>query len=89
MQAEIITKTGLSRHITSGKHQFPKRNMSDTAAIMVSGSDGMLRVGSRPNRSEEYGDKDVVDGSGTGVFEGNDWFSPGWALKPDHVSEKK
>jgi len=63
--------------------------MLDTNAIIVSGADGLLRVGSRPNRSKEYGDKDVVDGSGAGIFEGNDWFSSGWALQSDRVTEKK
>ena len=52
--------------------------MLDTDVIIVSGANGMLRVGSRPNRSEEYGNKDVVDESGAGISEGNDWFSPGW-----------
>ena len=87
--AEVTTKTGLLRHIASGKHRFPKRNMVDTAAIMVSGSDGMLRVGNRLNRSEDYGDINVVDGSGAGISEGNCWFCSGCSLKPERLTGKK
>ena len=88
-RAEFTTKSGLSRHIASGKHRFPKRNMIDTAAIMVSGSDGMLRVGNRLNRSEDYGDINVVDGSGAGISEGNGWFCSGCSLKPERLTGKK
>ena len=87
-RAEFTTKKGLLKHTTSGKHQFPSRNMPDTAVIIVSGADEMMRVGSRPNRSKNYGNKDVIDVSGVGISEGNDWFSPGWALKPNRVTGK-
>ena len=62
--------------------------MVETAVIIVSGSDGILRVENRPNRSEECGDINMVDRYGADVSEGNDWFSPGWALKPDRMSGK-
>lgn len=79
---ECKRQTGLDNHMRSGNHSFPSRNMTDAAAMMLSGSDGILRLGNLPNRSDEYGNMNVVDGSGAGVSLGAEWYERGWGLKP-------
>ena len=63
--------------------------MQDYATSLSSGLNGMLRVGARNNRSEAYANVDVVDGKGTGVFDGIDWCGEGCYRKKPRVKAKK
>ena len=63
--------------------------MQDYATSLSSGLDGMLQVGARNNRSEAYANVDVVDGKGTGVFDGIDWCGEGCYRKKPRAKAKK
>ena len=77
------------KHNDFGKHSYPALNMQDYATSLSSGLDGMLRVGARNNRSEAYANVDVVDGKGTGVFDGIDWCGEGCYRKKPRAKAKK
>lgn len=84
-KCEFGTARGLEMHKNSGRHRFPSKNMLDTAAQMVSGADGMLRVGSHKNRANENGTYIAIDGSGAGTSEGDGWHVAGCYRKPSRA----
>ena len=85
----FLSKKGLANHVESGKHSYLSNNLRDTAALIASDPGGILRAGSRRNRSDEYGLFDVSDGTGEGVLEGKSWYSKGCYRKPGRAKPQR
>ena len=84
-----LSQKALDKHVESGKHSNLPKNLSDTASLMASDPGGILRAGSRHNRSDEYGIFDATDGIGEGVLEGKSWYSNGCYLKPGRAKPQR
>ena len=85
-----LTKQGLDSHMARGVHDFPtRRNLTDAAAFLASGDNGILATGGRRNRNGEHTVVVVADGVGNGANEGTSWYETGCYCKPGRAPAKR
>ncbi len=84
-----LTKQGLDSHMAKGVHDFPTRNLTDAAAFLASGDNGILATGGCRNQNEEHTVVVVADGVGNGANEGTSWYETGCYCKPGCAPAKR
>ena len=84
-----LTNQVLDLHMARGVHDFPSRNLTDAAAFVASGDNGILATGGRRNQNGEHIVVVVADGVGNGANEGTSWYETGCYCKPGRAPAKR